>query len=111
AARLEPLLTSIAIDGKLQRCIADATEKLFAAMLQEEKVIIGQHRIPVGTNEITQVKELLDAIDLVNCVVTADAAHAQRDTVLLKGGRPNGSAHAGAVRSGRAPVPVSSALL
>ena len=47
-------------------------------MLQEEKIIIGQHRIPAGTNEITQVKELLDAIDLVNCVVTADAAHAHR---------------------------------
>jgi DDE_Tnp_1-associated/Transposase DDE domain len=74
AGKLEPLLTAIAIDGKWLRGIADGTEKLFAAMLQEEKVIIGQHRIPAGTNEITQVKDLLDAIDLVNCVVTADAA-------------------------------------
>ena len=56
-------------------------------MLQEEKVIIGQHRIPAGTNEITQVKELLDAIDLVNCVVTADAAHAQRDTAEYIAGK------------------------
>jgi predicted transposase YbfD/YdcC len=80
AGKLEPLLTAIAIDGKWLRGIADGTEKLFAAMLHDGKVIIGQHRIPEGTNEITQVKELLDAIDLVNCVVTADAAHAQRDT-------------------------------
>ena len=29
-------------------------------MLHEEKVIIAQHRIPEDTNEITQVKELLD---------------------------------------------------
>ena len=67
AGKLEPLLTAIAIDGKWLRGIADGTEKLFAAMLHDEKVIIGQHRIPEGTNEITQVKELLDAIDLVNC--------------------------------------------
>src|SRR5271166_4039672 len=53
AGKLEPLLTAIAIDGKWLRGIADGTEKLFAAMLQEEKVIIGQHRIPSDTNEIT----------------------------------------------------------
>jgi predicted transposase YbfD/YdcC len=87
AGKLEPLLTAIAIDGKWLRGIADGTEKLFAAMLQEEKVIIGQHRIPAGTNEITQVKELLDAIDLVNCVVTADAAHAQRGTAEYIAGK------------------------
>lgn len=87
AGKLEPLLTAIAIDGKWLRGIADGTEKLFAAMLQEEKVIIGQHRIPAGTNEITQVKDLLDAIDLVNCVVTADAAHAQRDTAEYIAGK------------------------
>ena len=46
AGKLEPLLTAIAIDGKWLRGIADGTEKLFAAMLQEEKVIIGHHRIP-----------------------------------------------------------------
>ena len=87
----EPLLTAIAIDGKWLRGIADGTEKLFAAMLQEEKVIIGQHRIPAGTNEITEVKKLLDAIDLVNCVVTADAAHAQRDTAeYIAGKREDG---------------------
>ena len=80
AGKLDGLLTAIAIDGKWLRGIADGTEKLFGAMLQDEKVMIGQHRIPHDTNEITQVKELLDAIDLAGCVVTADAAHAQRDT-------------------------------
>jgi predicted transposase YbfD/YdcC len=49
-------------------------------MLHEEKVVIAQHRIPDATNEITQVKELLDPVDLTGAVVTADAAHAQRDT-------------------------------
>jgi predicted transposase YbfD/YdcC len=49
-------------------------------MLHEEKVMIAQHRIPDDTNEITQVRELLDPVDLTGTVVTADAAHAQHDT-------------------------------
>jgi Transposase DDE domain len=80
AGKLDVLLTAIAIDGKWLRGIADGSQKLFAAMLHEEKVIIGQHRTPEDTNEITQVRDLLDAIGLTGCVVTADAAHAQRDT-------------------------------
>jgi predicted transposase YbfD/YdcC len=42
--------------------------------------MIAQHRIPDDTTETTQVKELLDPVDLDNAVVTADAAHAQRET-------------------------------
>ena len=80
AGRLEPLLTAIAIDGKWLRGVADGQVKLFAAMLQEEKVIIAQHRIPDETTETTQVKELLETVDLGHAVVTADAAHAQRET-------------------------------
>ena len=49
-------------------------------MLHQDKVIIAQHRIPEDTNEITQVRQLLDPADLDRAVVTGDAAHAQRDT-------------------------------
>ncbi len=49
-------------------------------MLFEEKMIIAQHRIPDETTETTQVKELLEPVDLEDAVVTADAAHAQRET-------------------------------
>jgi predicted transposase YbfD/YdcC len=80
AGRLEPLLTAIAIDGKWLRGVADGQVKLFAAMLHEEKVIIAQHRIPDETTETTQVRELLENVDLRDAVVTADAAHAQRET-------------------------------
>jgi predicted transposase YbfD/YdcC len=80
AGRLAGPLTAIAIDGKWLRGVADGQVKLFAAMLHEEKVMIAQHRIPDDTNEITQVKELLDPVDLTDVVVTADAAHAQHDT-------------------------------
>ena len=78
--RLQGLLTAIAIDGKWLRGVADGQVKLFAALLHEEKVIIAQRRIPDETNEITQVRELLDPVDLTGAVVTADAAHAQDDT-------------------------------
>jgi predicted transposase YbfD/YdcC len=54
--------------------------KLFAAMLHQDKAMIAQHRIPDDTTETTQVRELLDSVDLQNAVVTADAAHAQHQT-------------------------------
>jgi predicted transposase YbfD/YdcC len=80
AGRLDGLLTAIAIDGKWLRGVLDGQVKLFAAMLHERKVIIAQHRIPDDTTEVTQVKELLEPVDLHNAVVTADAAHACRET-------------------------------
>jgi predicted transposase YbfD/YdcC len=87
AGRLENLLRAIAIDGKWLRGIGDGQQvKLFAAMLHEQKVIIAQHAIPEDTNEITQVKELLDPVDLAGAVVTGDAAHAQRETAAYIAG-------------------------
>ena len=81
AGRLDELLTAIAIDGKWLRGIGDGQQvKLFAAMLQAEKVIIAQHAIPEDTNETTQVKELLGRVDLTDAVVTGDAAHSHRAT-------------------------------
>ena len=75
AGRMDGLLTAIAIDGKWLRGIGDGQQvKLFAAMLQEEKVIIAQHSIPEETNETTQVRQLLDPVDLKDAVVTGDAA-------------------------------------
>jgi predicted transposase YbfD/YdcC len=87
AGRLEEALTAIAIDGKWLRGVADGQVKLFAAMLHGDGVIIAQHRIPDDTNEITQVSDLLDPVDLAGAVVTADAAHAQRDTAEYIAGK------------------------
>ena len=80
AGRLDGLLAAIAIDGKWLRGVLDGQVKLFAAMLHEEKAIIAQHRIPDETTETTQVKALLEDVDLDGAVVTADAVNAQRDT-------------------------------
>jgi hypothetical protein len=60
--------------------------KLFAAMLHQEKVVIAQHAIPEDTNEITQVRQLLDPVGLDGAVVTGDAAHAQRETAAYLAG-------------------------
>jgi predicted transposase YbfD/YdcC len=49
-------------------------------MLHGDGAVIAQHRVPDETNEITQVRELLDRVGLARTVITADAAHAQRDT-------------------------------
>jgi predicted transposase YbfD/YdcC len=87
AGRLDGLLTAIAIDGKWLRGVLDGQVKLFAAMLHEEKVIIAQHRIPDDTTETTQVRELLENVDLAGAVVTADAANAQRDTAEYIAGK------------------------
>ncbi len=87
AGRLDGLLTAIAIDGKWLRGVLDGQVKLFAAMLHEEKVIIAQHRIPDETTETTQVRELLENVDLDGAVVTADAVNAQRDTAEYIAGK------------------------
>jgi predicted transposase YbfD/YdcC len=78
--KLDGLLTAIAIDGKWLRGVLDGQVKLFSAMLHEEKAVIARHRIPDETTETTQVRALLENVDLAGAVVTADAVNAQRDT-------------------------------
>jgi predicted transposase YbfD/YdcC len=87
AGRLDEALTAIAIDGKWLRGVLDGQVKLFAAMLHQEKVIIGQVRVPDDTTEVTQVKALLSGVDLGNAVVTADAVHSCRETAQYIAGK------------------------
>ena len=90
AGRLDGLLRAIAIDGKWLRGIGDGQQvKLFAAMLHQEKAVIAQHAIPEDTNEITQVRQLLDPVGLDGAMVTGDAAHAQRETAAYLAGPEN----------------------
>lgn len=87
AGRLDGLLTAIAIDGKWLRGVLDGQVKLFSAMLHEEKAVIAQVRVPDDTTESTQVKALLDAVDLRNAVLTADAAHSSAETARYIAGK------------------------
>jgi hypothetical protein len=58
AGRLQKTPIAIAADGKWLRGIADGQVKLFAAMLHDEKVMVGQVRVPDEKTETTQVREL-----------------------------------------------------
>jgi predicted transposase YbfD/YdcC len=62
---------------------------LFSAMAHREAVTVGQVQVPAGTNEITQVKALLEVVPVLEeVVVTTDAAHTQSDTAeYVKGTR------------------------
>jgi predicted transposase YbfD/YdcC len=79
-------LLVIAVDGKVLRgAWTDANDQvtLFSAMIHARAVTIAQLKVPDGTNEITQVEELLqDIADQQDrqVIITLDAAHTQRDT-------------------------------
>ena len=87
AGRLDGLLTAIAVDGKWLRGVLDGQVKLFSAMLHQEKAVIAQVRVPDDTTETTQVRALLDSVDLENAVVTADAAHSGAETAQYIAGK------------------------
>jgi predicted transposase YbfD/YdcC len=79
-------LLRLAIDGKVLRgAWTDENDRftLFSAMVHREGVTVAQVQVPADTNEITQVKTLLEGVparDGERVVVTMDAAHTQRDT-------------------------------
>jgi len=52
---------------------------LLSAMTHAERVVIAQRKVDHKTNEITAFRPLLEDLDLTDCLVTADAMHAQRD--------------------------------
>src|SRR5690606_9743969 len=57
---------------------------LFSAMTHrgehQDAVVLGQIRVPEGTTETTQVRALLEPIDITGALVTADAAHTCAET-------------------------------
>jgi predicted transposase YbfD/YdcC len=83
----------IAIDGKVMRgSWTDENDKvtLFSAMLQEESLTVAQVRVPDGTNEITQVKALAEELGIQDgetVLATFDAAHCNKKTAMLIGGK------------------------
>ena len=73
----------IALDGKTVRGARAGNEKaphLLAAMICGTRAVIAQKDVDVKTNEITQVKPLLDEVDITGALVTADALHVQKHT-------------------------------
>lgn len=89
---------AVAIDGKVLKGswaeIKTVKTRLFSALCHAEGVTVGQRAIPADTNEITQVKPLLQSIaaggDLSGVVVTADALHTQREAATWITDEQNG---------------------
>jgi len=73
----------LAVDGKTVRGSHDGNKKaihLLSAVLASEGVTVAQRRVEEKTNEIPQIKPLLEPLDLKGSVVTADALHTQKET-------------------------------
>jgi predicted transposase YbfD/YdcC len=109
---------AIALDGKDLHGSWEASGRLvlFSAMVhrtgRHDAVVLGQITVPEGTTETTQVRALLDPMDIAGALVTADAAHTCIETarylvedkradylLTIKGNRS--SPHAAAVAAGR----------
>jgi predicted transposase YbfD/YdcC len=72
----------VSVDGKTIRGAVQADGRavhLLAAM-SGSGAVLAQREVGHKTNEITQVKPLLDPLDLAGTVVTMDALHCQRQT-------------------------------
>jgi hypothetical protein len=73
----------VAIDGKAVRRSYDAASdcpaiELVSAWARENRLTLGQVKVADGSNEITAVPELLKALAIKGCVVTADALNCQK---------------------------------
>jgi predicted transposase YbfD/YdcC len=75
-------LRVIAVDGKSLRGSATAGGRcrhLLAAFTHISGMVLGQLDVDLKTNEITLFSTLLESIDLLGALVTADAMHCQKD--------------------------------
>jgi hypothetical protein len=74
---------AVAVDGKTLRGAVREDGRqvhLLSAFLQAQGITLTQREIPAKTNEIPELKPLLEPLPLRGRVVTADALHTQRET-------------------------------
>jgi predicted transposase YbfD/YdcC len=72
----------VALDGKaVRRAIKKGEEArvIVSAWATESGLLLGQRKVRNKSNEITVVPELLRALELAGCIVTADALHCQKN--------------------------------
>jgi predicted transposase YbfD/YdcC len=73
----------VALDGKAMRRALKKGEDprvIVSAWATESGLLLGQRKVKDKSNEITAVPELLRALELAGCIVTADALHCQKNT-------------------------------
>lgn len=72
----------INIDGKIiESYSSNDPLTLVRAWCQKNKIVLGQIKVPYGTNEITTIPKLLDILYLEGKIVTIDAIGAQKTIV------------------------------
>jgi predicted transposase YbfD/YdcC len=73
---------AVAVDGKTLRGAIqpDGRAVHLLAAMTGGGAVVAQREVGHKTNEITQVRPLLDGLDLRGAVITLDALHAQRET-------------------------------
>ncbi len=72
----------VALDGKTLRRALNKGEDprvIVSAWATESGLLLGQRKVKNKSNEITAVPELLRALQLAGCIVTADALHCQKN--------------------------------
>lgn len=72
----------VALDGKSVRRALNRGEDfrvIVSAWATESGLLLGQRKVRDKSNEITVVPELLQALELAGCIVTADALHCQKN--------------------------------
>ncbi len=72
----------VALDGKtLRRALNKGQDPrvIVSAWATESGLLLGQRQVKNKSNEITAVPELLRALELAGCIVTADALHCQKN--------------------------------
>lgn len=75
---------ALAVDGKALRGTRHHTVDgqalhLLSVLDQAARIVLNQTDVQGKTNEITRFRPLLEPLDLIGAVVTADALHTQRD--------------------------------
>jgi len=72
----------VALDGKAMRRAlkqGEDTRVIVSAWATESGLLLGQRKVKDKSNEITILPELLRALELAGCIVTADALHCQKN--------------------------------
>lgn len=72
----------VALDGKSLRRALNQGENfrtIVSAWATENGLLLGQRKVNDKSNEITAVPELLRALEVAGCIVTADAMHCQKN--------------------------------
>jgi len=77
-------LTIVATDGKTMRGskskeMNEKARHIVSLFLTESKLTLTQNQVDQKSNEIPALIELLDNLNLTNCVITMDAMHTQKN--------------------------------